>query len=176
VLVGHVARVDAVKDHLTSLRAFAYLAAARSDVHLVLCGAGTDDPAGELARWISDTGAADRVHPLGRRADLPVVQAAFDVAVSTSVSEGLSNALGEAMSCGVPCVSTEAGDAAELLGSSGVVVPVGDAEALAAGIERVLSDRAHLGAMARERVETHFSLQRAVQNYADVLLDVAHGG
>ena len=103
----------------------------------------------------------------GPRGDLRAVYNALDLLVSSSVSEGFSNVLGEAMACGVPCVATDVGDAREILGDGAAVVPPGDPEALAAGtmalLERLRSEGAGLGARVRQRVAENFSVEMLVQ-------------
>jgi glycosyltransferase involved in cell wall biosynthesis len=99
---------------------------------------------------------------------LPAVYNALDLLVSSSAfGEGFSNVLGEAMACGVPCVATDVGDAREILGDSGAVVPPGDPEALAAGImallERLRLEGASLSTRVRQRIAENFSVETLVE-------------
>jgi glycosyltransferase involved in cell wall biosynthesis len=106
---------------------------------------------------------------LGRREDMPAVMSSLDVLASSSVVEGFPNVLGEAMSCAVPCVATDAGDSRIIIGNTGIVVPIGDASSLAAGILQIVrmgtAERTALGQRARQRIIDDFSLARAVQSY-----------
>ena len=118
------------------LLAFAtFFAAARRvaervpSVRFVLCGRGIGADNGMLRRWIDANGLVGRVHLLGVRQDMPAVQAALEVAVSSSVGEAFPNAVGEAMACEVPCVVTDVGDSARLVGDTGRVVRRRDAPA-----------------------------------------------
>ncbi len=170
-LVGLVARWDPQKDHRTFVAAAARLRAARPDAHFLLCGDGItwENPA--LAGWLAAAGLREGVHLLGPRDDLPRLTAALDVACSASAyGEGFSNVLGEAMACGVPCVATDVGDAAHIVGATGRVVPPRQPVALSAAIEQVLAlapaTRAALGHAARARVEAHFSLAACAARYA----------
>lgn len=177
-VIGHVARFDPQKDHLSMLRAASRVATERPDMHLVMCGDGVDRSNQHLGRWIGEVGLDRRsVHLLGRRDDVERLVTAWDVAVSSSAyGEGLTNALGEAMAAGVPCVATASGDARELIGPTGTVVDVGDPAALAAGIVGMLADRTVPVAETRQRIVDRFDLERATDRYARCLREVAAGG
>jgi len=107
---------------------------------------------------------------LGERADVPRLTAALDIASSSSWGEAFPNVLGEAMSCGVPCVATDAGDAALIVGGTGLIVPRGNAAALAQAWDEMLAlshdERQALGAQARARVSECFELGAISQRYA----------
>jgi glycosyltransferase involved in cell wall biosynthesis len=100
---------------------------------------------------------------------MPRITAALDIATSSSVSEGFPNAIGEAMSCAIPCVVTRAGESAELVDGTGNSVNFGDSEALALAwsnlIEVGRTKRAALGSAARRRIVEHYSLDAVVQQY-----------
>jgi len=85
--------------------------------------------------------------------------------------------LGEAMASGVPCITTDLGDCAFIVGDSGVVVQPGDADALVGALRGALamspSARAELGVAARQRIEERFSLDPVAAQYREVLLHAA---
>ena len=125
-------------------------------------------------------GIADRVHFLGHRTDIPRLLAACDVFALPSLYEGTSLAVLEAMAARRAVVSSAIGGTDELIddGESGLLVPPGDAPALAAAIGRLLADRGlreSFGARARERVEADFTRQamadRVTAIYERVLAD-----
>jgi glycosyltransferase involved in cell wall biosynthesis len=90
---------------------------------------------------------------LGARTDVAALLARADVVALPSLTEGMSNAVMEAMAAGRPVVATDVGGTAELIAGRGILVPPADADALAAGLERVLRDPAgaqHLAEAARE--------------------------
>lgn len=175
-LVGLVARMDPMKDHPTFLRAAAVVAARQADARFVVAGRGVAES--DMLRDLGEKlGIAGRVHLLRERQDVPRVLAAFDVAVSSSDSEGFPNMVLEAMACGTPCVVTDAGDSAAIVADTGVVVPRRDPEALADGIIRVLSmkadDREILTRAARTRVLQEYSLDRAAVRYQELYRELS---
>src|SRR6185295_18528307 len=113
-------------------------------------------------------GVADRVQLLGDRSDVPDVLAALDVFVLPSRTEGMSNALLEAMAAGLPVVATAVGGNPEVVApdGSGLLVPPDDPEAMAAAVARLLAapaEAARLGAAARRRVEESFGARAMVR-------------
>jgi glycosyltransferase involved in cell wall biosynthesis len=139
LLIGLVARLDPMKDHPTFLKAAALLSRNRADVRFVCVGNGPEDYVAKLHRLAEESGISNRVIWAGERDDMPAVYNALDIACSSSVSEGLPNAIAEAMACGVPCVVTDVGDSALLVGDSGIVVPPNDPQALADGLTECLN-------------------------------------
>jgi glycosyltransferase involved in cell wall biosynthesis len=104
------------------------------------------------------------------------LMASFDIIVSSSSREGFPNVIGEAMACGVPCVVTDVGDSAKLVGQTGLVVPPRNPEALAqAGRELIRlgpEGRAKMGAAARERIRENFQLESVIAQYEGLYRDV----
>lgn len=152
-LVLTPARLDAQKGHAVLLEAIA----AVPEALFLLAGEGPERAA--LEARAAELGVADRVRFLGRREDVPQLLAACDVFALPSLYEGSSLAVLEAMAAGIPVVSSAIGGTEELIedGRSGLLVPPGDAQALAAALRRVLEDpelRQSLAARARERVDS----------------------
>ncbi len=171
VVIGMVARVDPQKDHLNFVRAAALLARRGSDVRFLLCGEGATPENQQLVREIADHGVLDRFLLLGRRSDIPRVMNALDVCtLSSAYGEAFPLAIGEAMACGTPCVVTDVGDSAFLLGDRGRVAPPRDAEALARAWETLVrldaDGRRRVGLADRERIAANFALPRIVERYA----------
>jgi glycosyltransferase involved in cell wall biosynthesis len=126
-----------------------------------------------LGAMIMEFGLSDRVFTLGERRDIPQLNAAFDIASSASAwGEGFANVIGEAMSCGVPCVVTDVGDSAWIVGNTGKVVARRDPVALAAAWKSLILlsriKRQQLGIQARQRVIENFSLESVVKQYEDL--------
>jgi glycosyltransferase involved in cell wall biosynthesis len=158
IVLAHVARVDAMKDHDSFLAAMAAL----PDFCAMLVGAGTEN-----------LPAARNILRLGRRHDVARLFAAADFVVSSSrCGEGFSNVLAEGMACGLPAVATDVGDAKLIVGDTGLVVPPESPDALAAAIRRLAAEsataRAERGSRARVRIVENFAMPRAVQRYADL--------
>lgn len=167
-LVGIVGRLDPMKDHPTFLEAAAILAGQKQGMRFVSVGAGPPDYAARLREQACRLGLEGKMIWAGPRADLPSVYNALDLLVSSSAfGEGFSNVLGEAMACGVPCIATDVGDAREILGDVGIVVPRCDPEALAAGImallDRLSFERASLCRGGRQQISENFSVETLVE-------------
>lgn len=166
LLIGLVARLDAMKDHRNFLQACVLLAGHRKNVRFVCVGGGPAAYLSGLVAFAEQVGIAGRVIWAGAREDMPGICSALDLACSSSAfGEGFSNAIGEAMACGVPCVVTDVGDSAHIVGDLGEVVPSRDAEALARAMGRMLDRLDHepdIGRRVRERIEAEFSLERMV--------------
>ena len=157
LVIGHVARFHPQKDHVGLIDTVAPMLRDRPGVVLVLVGDSTD----RAAPLAAANGVEAQVRVLGRRTDVPRLTSAFDVAVSSSVDEGLPNVVGEAMASEVPCVVTDVGDSALLVGDTGLVVPARDPAALRTALETVLawpvSRRHEVGRRARARIDAPIS-------------------
>lgn len=178
LVVGLVGRFDPQKDHAGFIEAAVLLSRSIAGVYFVMVGDQVtwDTPA--LKDPITASGLAPRFRLLGRRADIPRVTASFDVAASASAfGEAFSNVLGEAMACAVPCVTTDVGDAALIVGDTGQVVPPRLPVALAHGLEKMLrmtpEARAALGQSARKRVAEQFSLTDITHRYETLYSELA---
>lgn len=165
LIVGNVARSHPMKDHGRMVEAVARLVAAGHDVQAVLIGEGTSTgPAVAVARA---QGISDRVSTLEARPDVAALVPGFDVfLLSSAWGEAFPLAVAEAMAAEVPCVVTDVGDCAMMVGDMGIVVPPGNAElqagAVAELIEAGIDRRAELGRQARERVVALYSMERYV--------------
>jgi glycosyltransferase involved in cell wall biosynthesis len=170
-LVGLAARCDPQKDHRSFLTAAGILHRQNPDVHFILCGDGIDQTNTMLTGWIADHGLGAVTHLLGPRTDMARIMAGCDVMVSSSAfGEGFPNVLGEAMAAGTPCVATDVGDSALIVGNTGRVVPPRDPPALAAALRGILAlsagERRALGEQARGRVAEHYSLDAITARYS----------
>lgn len=170
ILIGLIARYHPQKDHRTFLRAASLLIQNRPEVHFVLVGQGVTADNASLRESIGVTGLQDQLHLLGERKDTPTLNAAFDIATcSSAFGESFPNVVGEAMACAVPCVVTDVGDAAHVVGDTGLVVPPQNALALAAAWQKLLdlglNGRIELGQKARVRVEEAYRLDMVVRQY-----------
>jgi len=169
LLIGLVSRYHPVKDHANFLHAAAKLLKAHPDVQFVLCGSRINWLNRALCRLIDELKLAERIHLLDQRRDMPRVMAALDIATSSSCAESFPNVIGEAMSCGVPCVVTDVSDLAWIVGETGRVVPSRNSAALAGAMKELVEldakSREALGRAARERVIKHFPLNEIDLHY-----------
>jgi glycosyltransferase involved in cell wall biosynthesis len=165
-IIINVARVDPMKDHPTLLAAFAKVRAVRGDARLLLVGRRTE-------RLPSVSG----VIALGERTDVERLLAAADAfSLNSKFGEGFPNALGEAMACGLPCVVSDVGDCAAIVGDSGRVVAPGDPEALATALLALLSPAGRdLGLRARDRAAANFQMPAIAARYAAIYRSLAAG-
>ncbi len=140
ILVGLVARMDPKKDHMTFLSAAGQVVRQCPGVKFVCVGRGEKAEQERLEKACSDKGLEGKVIWAGLRSDMPAVYNAFDIlCLSSGFGEGFPNVIGEAMSCGVPCVATDVGDSAMIIGRAGIVVPPSNHKKLAAGIVEMVS-------------------------------------
>ena len=180
VLIGLVARFHPLKDHGNFLAAATRLLARHPNAGFVLVGRGLDDGNKAITRQIATNGLKGKVFLLGERDDVAALTPGLDIATSSSKSEAFPNAIGEAMSCGVPCVVTDVGDCAQIVGDTGLVVPPGSAQALAAAwaelIEMGAEKRRALGERARLRVQERYALASVVGRYENLYIGLTGRG
>lgn len=176
-IIGLVARYDPEKDHHNFVSAAGLLASQYPQAHFVLCGKGINWDNDELVEWIDSVRMRDRFHLLDNQEDTSRITAGFDIAALSSATESFPNVVGEAMACGVPCVVTDVGDAALIVGDTGLVVPPRNPEAMAAAWMKLLNlpeeARKELGERARERIAANYSLDTMVKRYEELYQEVA---
>jgi len=158
-VIGFVGRGHPDKDPANLFQAFARVAMQNPRAVLVAVG-----------RDLDQFGARpDRVILTGQRNDVPRLMQGFDLFCLSSRVEGFPNVLGEAMATGVPCVTTDVGDAAVIVGDTGWVVPPRDSAALARALIEAIDTPADSlrarGSAARARIETEFSIASVVARY-----------
>lgn len=169
IVIGTSGRFDLDKDHYNFVRAAGSLAAEHPEVRFLMVGSGLAPNNEKLARWIANTGFADRFCLLGQRSDAIACIADMDIFCLSSRNEGFPNVVGEAMALGVPCVVTDVGDSAVLVGDAGVVVPKEDPAALAAGMAQLVTQtpegRRLMAERAAVRVRQRFTMQRVREQF-----------
>jgi glycosyltransferase involved in cell wall biosynthesis len=172
--VGMVANLRPVKAPDVFVRAAGILGRAHPNVSFQIAGTGDEQSVRQLAR---QSGVEDRLELRGRVDDVPSFLGSLDVAVLTSYSEGLSNALLEYMAAGRPIVATAVGGNVELIedGTHALLVPPGDPQAVAEGIDRLLRDpalAARLGAAAQRRAAERYCWETAVRRHEAFYLNL----
>ena len=170
-LLGYVANYRAVKNHDVLLHAFRRVRRARPDACLVCCGGDVFQEGRGLPALVSKLGLERSVNLLGARQDIDAVYRGLDLYVHASQSEGLSNAILEAMAHGLPVVATSAGGIGEAVeeGVTALLVPPGDERALAEAILSLLSNderRRRFGREGRARAMRLFTLPAMIDAYS----------
>lgn len=172
LVLGLVGRFDPQKDHANLLNALALLKEKHKDFACLLVGADINPDNTELYGQIKRLGLLEHVRLLDQRSDIPAVMNALDVHVLSSTTEGFPNVVAEAMACGTPCVTTDVGDAALIVGDTGWVVPPSNPEQLFEAITKALNEKQTNAdawnarqQAARQRIEDNFSIETMVGKY-----------
>jgi glycosyltransferase involved in cell wall biosynthesis len=174
-VIGLVARDHPMKDVATFLRAASLFQQDHANIKFVLCGDGFvwDNPS--LSRLIRSLDLEAHVVLLGARPDIELIYPTLDALTLCSIyGEGFPNVLCEAMACDVPCIATDIGDSAEIIGDSGLIVPFREPRALAQAWHRLLENGSaiRLGG-ARSRIAARYSLQRMCALYESLYRSIA---
>jgi glycosyltransferase involved in cell wall biosynthesis len=163
IVVGTVGRFDPLKDHSNFVHCAAVLASHVERVKFLMVGRNLVRGNQVLCAWIAESRLAQKFVLAGERSDIPGCLAAMDVFCLSSIAEGFPNVVCEAMAMKVPCVVTDVGDAAEIVGETGIVAPPRNPTALAAGLQTMLGmgavERSKLGELARRRIEERYSIE-----------------
>lgn len=168
-LIGCVARLVPVKRHQDLVAAFAVVAAAHPDARLVLVGGGPlEEP---IRLQVKRLGLDERVIFMGESRDMERLLPLFDAFALASSTEGMSNAILEAMACGLPVVATRVGGNPELVepGRTGYLVPPLQPGELARALSDLLDCRERgerMGRAARQRAETAFALPTMIESFS----------
>lgn len=171
-LIGMVGRYDPFKDHDNLILALSRVKNAEVDFKCLLVGRGLTSENAELVARTRALGISDKVILAGQRTDIPAVMNALDLHVLSSSSEGFPNVLAEAMACGTPSVSTDVGDAGEIVGDPSLLCPPRDPQALS---ELILamhtewsespSEWTERRTKCTEHIKSNFSIERMVAAY-----------
>lgn len=164
-VVGIVGRIIPIKDHPSFIKAVSLVSEKIKDVKILIVGEGQADYLNDLHILVEKLGLDDSVIWLSNRVDIVEIYNAMDVLVSSSLSEGFPNVIGEAMACGVPCIVTDVGDSARIVDDPTRVVRPGDPEMLAAAIIRAL--RIEKGGKEskaiREKIVNSYSINNLIE-------------
>jgi glycosyltransferase involved in cell wall biosynthesis len=180
MLVGSAGRFSPQKGYRGFIEAAAAVARRFPDAHFLMFGREVAWDNVELAGWIGDAKLTERFHLLGERRDVLDCLSGLDIFALFSIGEGFPNIVAEAMSAGVPCIVTDVGDAARLVGDAGIVIEPNDVDALTGSLEWLIGagegERRRLGEAGRRRVETAFSLSAVAERYAILYDEMAGDG
>jgi glycosyltransferase involved in cell wall biosynthesis len=176
VLIGAVGRWDPQKDYNNFIASLGQLK--QIGIHgwrCILVGPGITEENTELLALLNSHELRRNIDLLGPRNDIVAIMNALDLHVlSSSYGEGFPNVLAEAMSCGTPCVTTEVGDAAIIVGETGWVVPTSNSVALAMTLQKALGEMGNIATWearkqaCRSRIVKKYSLAKMVESYSKV--------
>lgn len=173
-VIGVVGRYHPQKDHKRFLLAVGELVKQRDDFVCLLIGSGCDDSNEELTELIAELGIDKNIYLLGQQTDMPVVMNSLDLLVLPSAfGEGFPNVVAEAMACEVPCVVTDVGDAALIVGETGKIVKARDVQGLKTAVscmmdclyEENIFDRKK---SARDRISDNYSIKNMLSSYISI--------
>lgn len=178
LVVGRAGRYHAQKDYPTFVAAAIRVAHRCADVHFLLCGEQVTGENEHLSRLVGDSGVKERFHLLGPLGDMASFYSTIDITCSSSAfGEGFPNVIAEAMSFGVPAVTTDVGDSAAVVGDTGIVVSPSDPIALSDALAELLSlprgELRALGRRARTRIADEFTVEAMARRYTDLYEELA---
>lgn len=179
LVIGTAARLDPVKDLCTLVDAFAMVRRHRPEARLVIAGDGPERQ--PIRTRTASLGLEGSVIMAGYRVDVRGLMPAFDIYVNSSISEGISLTILEAMAAELPVVATAVGGTPEVVAheTTGVLVPARNAGSLATGVLTLAAQpalRRAMGLAARRAVEARFTMERMVDDYANVYEQLASRG
>jgi glycosyltransferase involved in cell wall biosynthesis len=173
---GNVGRFDKQKNHRDLLSAFALIIKDHPNCILVCCGKDVSLENKEISEQVEELNISSNVILLGYRSDTHNLYCSFDAYVSSSLGEGFSNSIGEAMSSAVPCIVTNVGDSKAIVANTGWTVDPGCPVKLAKGMSEAISlspdDISRKGNLARQRMHKSFSIKSVVKSYENLYLKI----
>jgi glycosyltransferase involved in cell wall biosynthesis len=177
-MIAHVARLDALKDHITAIRAFRLIRDKLPQARLLVVGDGAERQA--IESQIAESKLQGAVILAGLRRDVPRLLSACDIVWLTSLSEGIPLTLIEGMAAGLPVVATRVGGVVEVVEDNvtGLLAPAGNSKAIAAAALRLATDgslRRRLALAGRRRAQDLFSEERMIAAYAHLFQELVHG-
>ena len=177
-LIGTVARFDPKQDHVNLLKALSVVKAKNIDFFCVLVGSGMNKFNKKLVSEISKLGLTNYVKLLDTTHNIPRTMNDLDIHIqSSSYGEGFPNVVAEAMACGTPCVVTNVGDAAYIVGKTGWVVPPKNSIKLAKAIEIAISEVKTVNwkkrcNQARLRIKKNFDIKKMIKSFNKIWVSV----
>ena len=168
IIFSLVARYEILKDHKTCLEAMKIIKNLFTENFiLLLCGTGINEDNKELMNLIIKNQLEKQVLLLNRREDIPIIMSATDIYISSSSGEGFPNVIGEAMACETPCIVTDVGDSAYIIGDYGRVVERQCPEKLANEIIDFIKSEEYLKNKkdCRKRILNNFEIHKIVSEY-----------
>jgi len=179
LVIGSVGRLSQDKGQDIFIKTAALLVKTFPNIRFLMVGRGLDSSNSELMSWLDAARVADKFVLLGERKDVPACLSAMDVFCLHSRTEGFPNVLGEAMALGLPCVTTNVGDAAFLLSNTGIVASQNTPQSLFNAIEKLLGlsskERKSMGESAKKRIKLNFTQVQTSRMYHELYRNMLNG-
>ena len=177
IVIGVVGRFDPLKDFHNFVTAASYMAATRGDVKFLMVGRENEWTNATLCSWIEKAGLVKSFSLIGQQIDVVYYLSVMDVFCLSSVNEAFPNVVVEAMAIGLPCVVTQAGDAADILGDDDFVVPIKDSVSLADALLRMCDleriDCRMLAEKNAKKVREEYGIEKIRKKYEEVYDEVS---
>ena len=169
-IIGIVARFHPIKDHSNLLNALSILRTKNKKFYCVLVGTNMRKENKILLKEIKKLQLDAHIKLLGSLNNISQVMNALDIKILCSKSEGFSSVIVEAMACGTPCIVTDVGDSAFIVGKTGWVIPPNDSVKLASTIDKAMTEIGkkswHIRCeQARNRVKNNFGIIKMIKAY-----------
>jgi glycosyltransferase involved in cell wall biosynthesis len=179
VVIGIVGRFDPLKDYRNFVHAATLVASNINYVKFLMIGRGINAENNELKAWLDERDLAHKIVLLGERSDVPDCLSAMDIFCLSSSNEGFPNVVCEAMAMNIPCVVTDAGDAAEIVSDTGITVATRDPIALSGALQSMINigvaERSNLGVLARLRIENNYSIEVVSARFEALYKQLSNG-
>jgi len=177
-VVGIVARHHAIKDYPTFIKAASRFSRDSPGARFLIVGPGCTSANGELRQELERFGRGTAFDLLGSVNEVQSLYPALDVFCLTSLSEAFPNVVGEAMACGIPCITTDVGDVSRILDGNGFLVPVGDEERIANHLAKIrdmsLIERVEFGERARRAIQERFDIDTIGRRYSEMYVELSN--
>lgn len=180
VLIGMVARFDPYKDHENLFNALCNISQKGKKIICLLIGPEMEFTNKSLCKLLDKYDIHKKVKLIGPREDVPKIMASLDLHVLSSAAESFPNVLAEAMACGTPCITTDVGDAALIVGNTGWIVPPSDPIALSNAIQEAICEMKDLNKWnerkeaCRKHIIENYGLEIMIEAYNRLWRNTLH--
>ncbi len=171
LLLGNVSRYHPIKDHENLFKALSLLNDEKINYKCILVGSGLINKNNELLQKIKKFNLSDNVILYGKSFQIYKIMAGLDLHVLSSKKEAFGMVLLEAMSTGIACLSTDVGEAKNIIGNTGWIVNVSDPATLAFKISKIVKEKINLdtfSSLRRGRILRKYSLEKMIKRYSQI--------
>lgn len=171
IVVGLVGRLHLQKDHPNFLHAASIIHKDNKDIIFFIVGDGPDNYKNELLKLANSLSIEKNIIWAGSRHDMPQIYNCFDCLVlSSAYGEGFPNVIAEGMASGIPCISTNIGDASEIVETMGTIIPPGNPKILADSILELLhkseEEKKQISLLSRLSIIEKYELAKMINIYS----------